>query len=214
MWLKDQVWDMKNVIQTNQTIKPIKFFLIYAFSITWSCWLLIIFANNFFNTLGYGTPLFWIPYTFGSLGPAISAYIIYRKFKEDFVEKTFSKYIFSSKLSAKVWLIFVLFLIWRLFMIWFSFGINKPFSILSFVVNLPFLIVLGGLEELGWRGILQPKVEKIVSYLLSILIIATIWNFWHLPLWFMIGSVQSSFPFWLYFVSGLVLSASFTTLYK
>lgn len=202
------------IILQKQPLKPINLFLIYTFSITWASWLIIIFANKYFNTLEYGTPLFWIPYTIGSLGPAISAYIVYRNFKEDFAGKTFLKYIFRNKPSGKVWLIFSLFLLWRFGMIWFSFGINKPTSILSFVVNLPFIIVLGGAEELGWRGFLQPSLEKIVSYFPSVLIVATIWNFWHLPLWFMNGSVQSGFPFWLYFVSGLVLTASFTTLYK
>lgn len=143
-----------------QQLKLINLFLPYTFTITWISWFAIIFANNYFNTLGYGTPLFWIPYTIGSLGPAISAFLIYRKCKEEFVEETFSKYMFGGKLSVKVWLLFGLYLGWRLSMIWFSFGINKPISLLSFVVNLPFIIVLGGAEELGWRGILQPNLEK------------------------------------------------------
>lgn len=194
--------------------KQIILFLLYTFSVTWSCWFLIVLCNKYFNSLNYGEPIFWIPYTIGSLGPAISAYLIYRKFKASFADKTFLKYVFGSKISAKAWVIFGLFLLWRLFMIWFSFGMHKPFSVLSFVVNLPLIIVLGGVEELGWRGILQPKLEKIVSYLPSVLIVAILWSLWHLPLWFMEGSVQSGFPFWLYFLSGLVLAASFTTLYK
>lgn len=200
--------------QNKQSLYKITLFLLYTFSITWIACFVIIFCNKYFNTLGYGELLFWIPYTIGSLGPAISAYIIYRGFKESFAEKTFLKYIFGSKISGKVWLFFGLFLVWRLFMIWFSFGINKPFSILSFVVNMPLIIVLGGVEELGWRGILQPKIERMISYLPSVLIVAILWSLWHLPLWFIEGSVQSGFPFWLYFLSGLVLTASFTTLYK
>jgi len=194
--------------------KQITLFLVYTFSITWTSWFVIIICNKYFSTLGYGTPLFWIPYSIGSIGPAISAYLIYRRFKESFAEKTFLKYIFGSRISGKVWLFFGLFLVWRLFMIWFSFGINKPFSILSFLVNLPLIIVLGGAEELGWRGILQPKIERILSYLPSVLIVAVLWSLWHLPLWFIEGSVQCGFPFWLYFLSGLVLTVSFTTLYK
>lgn len=200
--------------QNSQPIRHIKLFLLYTFSITWTSWLLIVFANKYFNMLGYGTPPFWIFYTVGSLGPSIGAYLIYRRFKISFAEKTFLKYIFASKISAKAWVFFGIFLVWRLFMIWFSFGLHKQFSILSFVVNLPFIIILGGVEELGWRGILQPKMERLISYLPSVLIVAILWSLWHLPLWFIEGTVQSGFPFWLYFVSGLVLTASFTTLYK
>lgn len=190
------------------------YFLLYTFSISWICWLTIILCNNYFNALWYGQPLFWIFYTIGSLGPAISAYIIYRRFKSNFAQKTFIKYIFGKQISRKTGLLFALLLFWRLGMIWFSFGIHKHISILSFLINLPFLIVLGGTEELGWRGILQPNIEKLTTFIPSLFIVGIVWSVWHLPLWFIRGTVQSGFPFWLYFVSGLVLTASFTTLYK
>jgi len=69
--------------------KQITLFLAYTFLITWTSWFVIIFCNNYFGTLNYGTPLFWIPYSIGSLGPAISAYLIYQRFRETFAEKTF-----------------------------------------------------------------------------------------------------------------------------
>ncbi len=202
------------MVQKKQSCNIISRYLLYTFSITWSSWLIIILGNTYFKVFLYETPLFWIPYTIGSLGPAISTILVYRQFKAGFVEKSFSQYILGKKPTAKVWLIFGLFLVWRLFMIWISFGINKPISILSLLINLPFLIVLGGLEELGWRGILQPKLEKAITYLPSVLVVGIIWSLWHLPLWFMEGTPQSVLPFGLYLVSGIVLTTSFTTLYK
>ncbi len=197
-----------------RSLKQIGFFLLYTFSITWLSWLIIIIGNRYFNTLGYGEPLFWIPYVIGSLGPVISSYIIYRQFNEDFGEESFVKYIFGKKIDRKVWLIFGSYTIWRLLMIWVAFGINKPISILSIIINFPLLIFLGGLEELGWRGILQPQLEKTINYLPSLLAVGSIWSIWHLPLWFIKGTIQSSFPFGLYLLSGIILTSSFTTLYK
>jgi membrane protease YdiL (CAAX protease family) len=205
------------VIITNRkarSLNQIGFFLLYTFSITWLSWLIIIIGNRYFNALWYGEPLFWIPYAIGSWGAVISSYIIYRQFQEDFSEESFIKFVFGKKINGKIWLIFGLFTIWRLLMIWIAFGINKPISILSIIINLPLLILLGGLEELGWRGILQPQLEKVTNYLSSILIVGTIWSIWHLPLWMIKGTVQSSFPFGLYLFSGIILTASFTTLYK
>jgi len=189
-------------------------FVCYTFTITWFSWLLIIVGNKYFNVLWYGELFFWIPYTIGSLGPAISAYLIYHKFKENYSEKSFTKYVFGKRINGKIWFIFISFIIWRLLMIWISFGISKPISILAIFINLPFLVVLGGLEELGWRGILQPKLENLISYIPSLILVSIIWSLWHLPLWFIKGTVQSGFPFGLYLISGLVLTASFTTLYK
>ena len=64
------------------------------------------------------------------------------------------------------------------------------------------------------RLLRDPQLEKVVNYLPSILMVGTIWSIWHLPLWFIKGTVQSSFPFGLYLLSGIILTASFTTLYK
>jgi len=60
-------------------------------------------------------------------------------------------------------------------------------------VVLWFLAVLlggGGLEEPGWRGFALPQLQKRYSPLLSSLILAVIWAFWHWPM------------FWLGFYSG------------
>ncbi|MGH4052575.1 MAG: lysostaphin resistance A-like protein [Clostridium sp.] len=197
-----------------QSLKLIGLFLLYTFSITWACWSIIIIGNNYFNVLWYGESLSWIPYIIGGLGPAISSYIIYRQFNEEFDERSFVKFVFGSKINIKSWLIFGLYFIWRFFMIWFAFEIKKPISMLNLFINLPLIIPLGGLEELGWRGILQPKLEKVFNYLPSVLIVGVIWSIWHLPLWLMKGTVQSGFPFVLYLLSGMVLTVSYTTLYK
>ena len=70
--------------QKKQSYHIIACYLLFAFSVTWTSWLIIIIGNTYFDTLGYGTLLFWIPYTIGSIGPAISAYVIYRRFKDNF----------------------------------------------------------------------------------------------------------------------------------
>jgi len=200
-----------------QAIKKIGLYLLYTFSITWFCWGSIIIGNRYLDMLWYGESLFWVLYTIGSLGPSISAYIIYRQFKEDFHEKYFVGFIFGKKLSKTALLIFTSYFIWRFFMIWIAFGIQKPISmnlIISMFINLILIIPQGGLEELGWRGILQPELEKICTFVPSVLIVGVIWGIWHLPLWLIKGTVQSEFPFVLYLLSGIILSFTFTTVYK
>ena len=41
-----------------------------------------------------------------------------------------------------------------------------------------------------------------------------IWSMWHLPLWFIKGTPQSAIPFELYAFLGVILSFTFTTIYK
>lgn len=200
--------------ENKKTLKKTILFLIYTFSVSWLFWLVIIIANRFFDTLWYGELLTWIPMLIASLGPAISAYMIYRQYNKGFSLKSFTKLVFSIDIDKKTWLIFGLFTCWRFIMVWLAFGIQEPISILYMFLNLPLFIIGGGLEEIGWRGFLQPKLEKVTGYLASVLIVGVIWSIWHLPLWLISGTVQSALPFTSYTFLAIILSFSFTTFYK
>lgn len=52
---------------------------------------------------------------------------------------------------------------------------------LGFLVMIPFV---GIAEEAGWRGFLQPELEKKMPFPLSVLTVAAIWDVWHIDLWF------------------------------
>ncbi|WP_442905418.1 CPBP family intramembrane glutamic endopeptidase [Kineothrix sp. MB12-C1] len=50
------------------------------------------------------------------------------------------------------------------------------------------MIMDGGMEEIGWRYLLQPTLEKQFSYFIATVITAFIWWAWHLPMFFIPGS--------------------------
>ena len=49
---------------------------------------------------------------------------------------------------------------------------------LGFLIMIPFV---GIAEETGWRGVLQPELEKRMPHPFSILLTAVIWFVWHFP---------------------------------
>jgi len=51
---------------------------------------------------------------------------------------------------------------------------------LLFIVMIPFV---GIAEETGWRGLLQPEMEKRMSFPFSVLTTSVIWYAWHYPVW-------------------------------
>lgn len=53
---------------------------------------------------------------------------------------------------------------------------------------LPLMVLGGGVEEIGWRGFLQPALEKKLPYPAATLLTAVIWITWHLPLWLLPSS--------------------------
>lgn len=75
------------------------------------------------------------------------------------------------------------------------------------ILNLPIMLVGGGLEEAGWRYILQPELEKKYSFFVSTLLVAVIWWFWHLPLFHVQGVAQYGQNFLIYGIN--VLGVSF-----
>ena len=60
------------------------------------------------------------------------------------------------------------------------------------------MILGGGLEELGWRGVAQPMLERRLSRLASAAIVGVAWALWHLPLFFIHGVSQYGANFELF----------------
>ena len=76
------------------------------------------------------------------------------------------------------------------------------------------MIIGGGIEEIGWRGCLQPELQKKLPITISALIIGVIWAIWHLPLFFIIGTNQNSDNFLWFFISAIALSFLLTQIYS
>lgn len=56
------------------------------------------------------------------------------------------------------------------------------------------LTVGGGQEEIGWRGWLHPRLRTRFGLWTTPLLVGSIWFCWHLPLWWMPGSIQTHIP--------------------
>lgn len=75
-------------------------------------------------------------------------------------------------------------------------------------------LVLGGFEEIGWRGFLQPRLQDHVTALTGSVVVGLVWAIWHAPLFFLESTSQaSSSPFW-FTVHAVALSVILTWLYN
>ena len=91
---------------------------------------------------------------------------------------------------------------------------NKMPWIMTPLVFLQILVIGGALgEEFGWRGFAQLKMEKITSHFNVSLLIGVIWSIWHLPLFFMDGTVQSNIPIWQFMLQNTLMAFFYTWLY-
>ena len=82
---------------------------------------------------------------------------------------------------------------------------------LGFLIMIPFV---GIAEEAGWRGFLQPELEKRMPFPLSVLTVAAIWDIWHLDLWFDRTSNHYGDNFIGFSINILVWAFGLAALYK
>ena len=56
------------------------------------------------------------------------------------------------------------------------------------------------LEEAGWSGFALPRLQSKFTPFKASLILGILWAIWHLPLWFIPGTAQSTMSFPMFFI--------------
>lgn len=72
------------------------------------------------------------------------------------------------------------------------------------------MLFLGPIEEFGWRGVLQPLLQRHMAPIFAGVLIGAIWGFWHLPAFFLAGVVFADWNFLPFFVGNVVLAVLVT----
>ncbi len=157
-------------------------FTVLTFTIMLIFWGGLALCEQFGFTLDKYAFLY-VTYIIGNWSPAIASYVILRKNKEVSGMKEWLKNIFTVKTSIYNYLFVVALLIVYMVSMVLTSGLNKVNPIYMFFIYTPAALLTGaGMEEAGWRYILQSELNKKFGYLFSCLIIAPIHILWHIPL--------------------------------
>lgn len=185
-------------------------FLVMTFVITGISWgaLAVLTKLHF---LAFTHPIGTILHIIGGFGPTIAALF---SLEEKLTVKSAVRFVFRYKKKT-------LFVFWILALITTAvIGVSSmelnpalPWYLIP-VVFLQAVFIYGGEEELGWRGIMQPILEKKFKFPIAAVITGTVWGIWHIPLWFVDGSSQQNIAFPFFLVLGVVLSFILAALYK
>jgi len=92
-------------------------------------------------------------------------------------------------------------------------GITKGNDLYTSILSIPLMIIFGGLEELGWRYILQKQLQKRFYLEVATSITAIVWAIWHLPLFFIYGTAQNNLSFILFTIMVFGMSFALTSIY-
>lgn len=72
------------------------------------------------------------------------------------------------------------------------------------------MLLLGPIEEFGWRGVMQPLLQRHVAPIWAGLIIGATWGFWHLPAFFLSSTVYADWNFLPFFIGNVTLAVLVT----
>jgi membrane protease YdiL (CAAX protease family) len=89
-----------------------------------------------------------------------------------------------------------------------------PTGVGSMVALLFMMMLLGPIEEFGWRGVAQPILQRHVAPLWAGMIIGSIWGIWHLPAFFLSGTVFATWNFLPFFIGNVTLAVLVTPLFN
>lgn len=195
----------------------IPFFAI-AFGLSWTIIaILILFPNQaeaVFGPMGYTNPLFVL----AVYSPAIAGiFLVWRHYGTKGLGSFFRRLT-----------------LWRMPLVWWAFlavgipaafylgaaikgNITDPFPFSPWYGVLPALatgLIIGPVEEFGWRGVALPLLQRRYAPLWSSLILGLIWGLWHLPAFFLSGSPQSAWSFGPFFIGALAITVILTAVFN
>jgi len=185
-------------------------FLIVTFIITYPAWIFLALVPQ----IKFGTPLFMVLYINGGFGPTISAIALIVMDKE--TRKEYLARLFRWKLNPLLYIL-AIGIVGTMGILLVTLHGDVKYTFLDWYMVFPLFLMMvigGGLEELGWRGVMQELFNRNkFNPLLSSLIIGVIWALWHLPLFYIPGVSQYQGNPMLFFMGVMGLSLILTVLY-
>lgn len=206
-------------METKKTKIQLSIYFILTIVITWIIWSPSVLLSRGIEV----HPIFLIISMMAGFTPSVVGLLLHRRYlgKGEFKKDMKGRLSFS---FSKWWL-FVIPLYFALTSA-LSYGILKledtGFTaigaaplVMTPLVFLQILFIGGALgEEFGWRGFAQDRLMKLYSPFIATLILGAIWSLWHLPLFFMDGTVQSNIPIWQFMLQNTMIAFYYTWLYR
>lgn len=193
--------------------KLIRNYVLLTFLIMIFCWgtVLLFSINGIILTNNY---FLYIPYFIGGFSPTIASYIAIKLKDKNTKFKDWLVNIFDFKHNIFSYILVVVFSVLFILPQCLICGYQTGAPLYTILFMIPIMLFGGGLEEAGWRYILQPELEKKYNFVISTLIVSVIWWLWHLPLFYIQGVGQFGQNFFIFGINVLGLSFALACIRK
>ncbi|MFU8865746.1 MAG: CPBP family intramembrane glutamic endopeptidase [Rhodobacterales bacterium] len=208
--------------QTDPTEKPssaLVIFLCITFAITWGLvGVYIMFpewAAATFGEISGSHPFFFL----ATWSPAIAAFSVVYFYAGSFGLRAFVARLMMWR-GSMGWAVFILLLLPLVFAVG---SLIKGGPVLAplppegvgpVVAVLFIMLFLGPIEEFGWRGVMQPLLQRYMAPIWAGLIIGATWGVWHLPAFFLSSTVYADWNFLPFFIGNVTLAVLVTPIFN
>lgn len=198
---------MRNMSKLNKNYLGFTFLIML---IGWGICLLCSFNGTSINDNRW----LFVPYLLGGWSPTIASYWALKRNNKITGIKEWVKNIFDFRHNIFSYIMVVILAILSILPQCLISGYKNGAPIFAIFVMIPVMLFGGGLEEAGWRYILQPELEKKYSFAVSTVIVSIIWWLWHLPLFYIQGVGQYGQNYFAFGISILGLSFALASIRK
>ena len=194
-------------------------FFTMTFLIAWGILGLYIFASGtmvrLFGNLTGGHPLFYL----AVYAPAISALILvfYRHGIQGIRHFLARLLVWRASIYWYILLILVVPLTFYTSALFKQGSLDTLFpftSVTAYLSALCFMAIKGPIEEIGWRGLALPMLQRRIAPIWAATLLGVIWAIWHLPAFMLSGTPQSTWALTPFFVGTVALSIIVTPLFN
>ena len=192
-------------------------YLLLAYSLTWIFWIPIALTRQDYKA----SPILLAMMFLGVFGPGIAGIIMTYREQGKEGGQDFWRRVFDFRRISLKWYVLILLLFPALHLIAISInhwlgGDPPEFKFIKEVMAMPagLLIVTllyllqSALEELGWRGYMLDRLQAIWKPTIASLVLGVIHAFWHLPLFWVVGTNQNRYLSFTAFVLFVVFVTS------
>jgi len=199
------------------TVRSLIPFFAWTFALSWGMGIAFVLfqvqVEALFGEMGYTNPVF----IFMVYSPAIVGIVmVWRHYGLKGLASFFRRFTLR-RMSAAWWLVILL----GIPAVYYAGaalvgGLGTPFPFSPWYLVVPALLpmlLIGPLEEIGWRGVALPLLQRRFAPLWSALILGVTMAVWHTPSFLMSGTKQAAWEYWPFFFGliavGVILTAMF-----
>ena len=199
------------------TLRSVRTFFLATFALTWGLGaLMVAFIDQIealFGPMGYTNPVFiLVVYSPGIVGLVL----VWRHYGLAGL-RSFLRRLTLWRMSLRWWLVLLVGMPAVFYAGALVNGNAGDFPFDPWYGVLPALVpalFIGPIEELGWRGVALPLLQRRFAPLYAALIVGVVAAVWHVPAFLLSGTKQSAWSFWPFFFGVVAIAVILTPMFN